>query len=249
MPRRETANLTGIERIEGIRPFDAWVGFVCVKCRHQNHVRIGVKLLTPTSAYATAKWKCEECGYIHSSNSGLPLKNWPSASTLRKSLAAQRFWLGFFRTATEYPSSYWKQCNACGRILPFAAFSKHSRGEALELQMECRACKGGINAILNTLRTAQQHHESAGRRRVADLLLQGINEPVNIDGLFRRFDSKCFKCGKALDQRDRKTWEIDHILPSRYLFPLTFENSALLCAVAITASMAGGRVSSTRITS
>jgi 5-methylcytosine-specific restriction endonuclease McrA len=231
VPRRGTINLTGIERVEGIRPFDAWVGYVCVKCRHQNHVPIGRQLITPLSAYATAKWKCEKCGYIHSGNASLPFKNWPSASTRLKSLPAQRFWLGFFRTATEYPSSYWKQCNACGRILPFAAFSKHSgRGWGpLELQMECRSCKGVINAILNPLRTAQQLHESSVRRRVADLLLQGMNRPINIDDLFRRFAGKCFKCGKHLDKKDRKTWEIDHILPSRYLFPLTLENSALLC--------------------
>lgn len=230
MPRRETANLTGIERIEGIRPFDAWVGFVCLKCRHQNHLSIGLNLLTPTSAYATAKWKCEKCDYIHSKDSRLPFKNWPSASRPGRSLAAQRFWLGFFRSVTEYPSSYWKQCNACGRILPFAAFSKHRNWGPLERQMECRGCKGGINAILNPLRTPQQHHESAVRRRVADSLLQVVNTSVDFDDLFHRFDARCFKCGKPLTRRDRATWAIDHILPSRYLFPLTFENAALLCA-------------------
>jgi len=230
MPRRLTANVTGIERIEGIRPSEAWVGFVCLKCCHQNHVNIGLELLTPTSAYDTANWKCEKCGYLHSKSSSLPFKNWPAASRPGESLAAQRFWLGFFRSATEYPSSYWKQCNACGRILPFAAFSKHRNWGPLELQMECRGCKGGINAILNPLRSAQQHHESAVRRRVADLLLRGINKSVDLDDLFLRFDSKCFKCAKALDQKDRTTWAIDHILPSRYLFPLTLENAALLCA-------------------
>ena len=95
--------------------------------------------------------------------------------------------------------------------------------------MECRSCKGAINAILNPLRTAQQLHESAVRRRVADLLLQGVNKPVDIGNLFERFDSKCFKCGKNLVQKARQTWEIDHILPSRYLFPLRLQNAALLC--------------------
>lgn len=202
---------------------------MCIKCHHLNHVIIGQELITPAMAYETASWKCEKCRYIHSKDSPLPFKNWPAAHTVKQSLQARRFWLGFFRTCTEYPSSYWKQCNACERILPFAAFSRHKGWGALELQMECRGCKGAINAILNPLRTAQQLHESAVRRRVADLLLQGMNTPVDIDALFARFNSKCFKCEKRLDQKDRRTWEIDHILPSRYLFPLKRENAALLC--------------------
>ncbi len=229
MSRRGTVNLTGIERIPGIKPFDAWVGFVCVKCRHQNHVSIGLELLTPLSAYATAKWKCEKCGYVHSSNSRLPFKNWPRASTVAESLPARRFWIGFFRTATEYPSSYWKQCNTCARILPFNAFSRHVDWGPLELQMECRGCKGGINAILNPLRTKEQLHESAFRRRIADLLLQGAAKTINLDDLFHRFKLKCFKCRKSLDPKVRKTWEVDHILPSRCLYPLSVENAALLC--------------------
>ncbi len=145
-------------------------------------------------------------------------------------MPVQRFWLGFFRIATEYPSSFSKQCNTCGRILPFAAFSKHKDWGPLERQMECRSCKGAINATLNPLRTAEQHHESTVRRRVADLLLKGENKTIDISDLFRRFNSKCFKCGKKLDKKARASWAIDHILPSRYLYPLKFENAALLCA-------------------
>lgn len=230
MPRRKTVNLTGIERIEGISPFDAWVSFSCIKCKHQNNIKIGLELITPTSAFETANWKCDECGYVHSKNSSLPFKNWPKASTLKKSMPVQRFWLGFFRIATEYPSSFSKQCNTCGRILPFAAFSKHKDWGPLERQMECRSCKGAINATLNPLRTAEQHHESTVRRRVADLLLKGENKTIDISDLFRRFNSKCFKCGKKLDKKARASWAIDHILPSRYLYPLKFENAALLCA-------------------
>jgi len=229
MARRKTVNETGIERLAGVNAFDAWIGFVCINCKHQNHVSIGQILTSPAEAYDTANWTCEHCGYAHSKDSILPFKNWPLAFTLPGSLPAQRFWRGFFRTCTEYPSSYYKQCNSCGRILPFAAFSRHRKWGPLELQMECRACKGGVNAKLNPLRTAQQLHESSVRRRVADLLLQGINTPVDIDALFERFGSKCFKCGQTLDQADRRTWEIDHILPSRYLFPLRIENAALLC--------------------
>ncbi len=230
MARRTTANQTGIERIEGISAHEAWVGFVCIKCSEQNHIKVGLQLITPGTALDNAKWKCTKCNFVHSSKSKLPFKNWPLAATLKGSLPTERFWMGFFRIATEYPSSYWKQCNACGRILPFAAFSKHSNWGPLELQMECRACKGAINAILNPLRTSQQLHESAVRRRVADVFLQGTNQVIDLNQLFIRFNSKCFKCRKALDPKNRPTWEIDHIIPSRFLYALKVENAALLCS-------------------
>ena len=230
MVRRKTVNETGIERIEGISAHDAWVGFVCIKCGGQNHIKIGLELLTPSLAFQNGKWKCSACGYTHSRASKLPFKNWPLSATLKGSLPAERFWIGFFRIATEFASSYWKQCNACGRVLPHLAFSKHTGWGPLELQMECRGCKGAINAILNPKRTAQQLHESAIRRRVADVFLQGTNQTIDIQALFRRFNAKCFKCEKSLGQLARKTWEIDHIIPSRFLYPLTLANAALLCS-------------------
>lgn len=95
--------------------------------------------------------------------------------------------------------------------------------------MECRSCKGAINAVLNPRRTKQQLHEASAKRRVADLLLEGENKPLDLKDLFHRFGSKCFKCAKALDFNKRGSWAVDHILPSKFLFPLTRENAALLC--------------------
>jgi len=94
--------------------------------------------------------------------------------------------------------------------------------------MECRSCKGAINAELNPLRTAEQMHESSSRRRAAELLLEGENRPVSFKKLFERFGSKCFKTGKKLSMENRGTWAIDHLLPSRYLYPLSDQNAALL---------------------
>lgn len=228
MARRKAKNKTGLSRIEGIPYHDAWVGFVCLNCNKLNNIHVGDTLLTPKEAYETAVWKCDKCKYVHSRESDLPFENWSEKFKDSESLQAQRFWLGFFRIATEHHESYWKQCNACGRTLPFSAFSKHKGWGPLERQMECRSCKGAINAVLNPLRTPEQHHESAVRRRIADLLLEGENETIDIEDLFRRFDSKCFKTGKSLDIKKRNTWAIDHILPSRYLYPLSKENAALL---------------------
>lgn len=229
MVRRSTVNTTGIKRLDDIPYHDAWVGFKCVRCKELNHIKIGKKLLDPKHAYDKEEWKCEHCGFVHSKNTDLShLDNWDKEFTKADSEQAKRFWEAFFRIATENTNSYWKQCNVCGRILPFAAFSKHSGWGPLERQMECRSCKGAINAKLNPLRTAQQLHESSVRRRVADLLVKGDNENISIEDLFKRFNGRCFKTKKKLDIKKRKSWAIDHILPSKYLYPLSVANAALL---------------------
>ena len=94
--------------------------------------------------------------------------------------------------------------------------------------MECRSCKGAINAVLNPKRSKEQLHESAVRRRIADLFLEGENETIDLQDLFNRFEHKCFKTKIPLDINDRSSWAVDHILPSKYLYPLTKENAALL---------------------
>jgi len=228
MARRRAVNRTGISRIEGIAVHDAFVGFICLKCYTLNHVRVGEKLLDPESTFFGAEWPCKSCGYVHRRRANLPFPNWPREFRQHKSLQAERFWLGFFRIATEHPESYWKQCNACGRILPFQAFSKHSGWGPLQRQMECRGCKGAINAVLNVLRTPEQLHEGSARRRVAELLLKGQDQRIDLKDLFRRFGGKCFKTGRPLNLQERRSWAIDHILPSQFLYPLSVENAALL---------------------
>jgi hypothetical protein len=233
MTRRKTKHRTGLPRIKGIgtKVHNAWIGYVCINCETLNLFSIGNQLLDPNEVYRTAQWECRKCNYLHSKDSPLPFKEWPSDYTDPNSIKCQRFWQAFFRIATENKEAYWKQCNACGRILPSNAFSRHSGWGPLEKQMECRSCKGAINAYLNPKRTKQQLYESNIKRRVGDLLLEGENQPIDknfIDDLFRRFNGRCFKTGVRLDKRKRNAWEIDHILPSSWLYPLTKENAALL---------------------
>jgi hypothetical protein len=227
MARRKTTNQTGIQRLEGIPYHDAWIFYACVKCRRGNWIQAGQNLSEFREGLDSARWVCEHCGFLHSSNSPLPFPNWPAAERRPRAQGTQRFWQAFFRNATE-PAAYWKQCNTCGRVLPLEAFSRHHGWGPLERQMECRACKGAINAILNPQRTAEQLHEGSFRRRVGDMLLKGENQRISHAELFERFHARCFKTGQALDIHDRKGWAIDHILPSRYLYPLTVENAALL---------------------
>lgn len=227
MARRKTRNRTGIPRI-GVRPHDAWISFVCVRCHRPCVLRIGETLLTASDAYESAAWKCDHCRFIHTKDAQLPFKHWPTQATAAGGISARRFWHGFFRSITEHAASYWKQCNACGRVQPFANFSRHVGWGPLERQMECRGCKGAINAKLNPRRTKEQLHEGSARRRAGDLLLEGQHERLNHNELFRRFGGRCFRTGKLLKIQDRATWAIDHILPSRYLYPLTAQNAALL---------------------
>lgn len=231
MARRKTKNTTGLKRIEGIDPFLAWVGYTCVRCGTLNHVQAGKTLLDPEDTYKNAEWKCQKCHFLHSSASDLPFAGWKASWRSASSVSCQRFWQGFFRIYTEAHDSYWKQCNTCGHILPANAFSRHADWGPLERQMECRSCKGVINAILNPKRTHEQLWEGSIKRRVGDLLLEGENHKADdkfIRDLFSRFGSRCFKTGKHLDISDRGSWAIDHILPSRYLYPLKKENAALL---------------------
>lgn len=228
MARRQAKNVTGIPRIPNIRVHDAWVYFRCISCQRDNFTRIGQTLLTPDDAFETAEWKCEFCDFVHARDEPLPFEEWHKSARKAGSLAAVRFWKGFFTAATAHPESYWKQCNTCGRVLPFNAFSRHQGWGPLARQMECRACKAAINAILNPRRTKEQLQEGSVRRRAGDLLLEGQNERIEHAAIFERFGHKCFKTGKPLRLSERDTWAIDHICPSRYLYPLTRENAALL---------------------
>lgn len=238
MKRREAINSTQIPRIEGARANDAWIMYVCIKCHQVNHESMGDRLLSEKEAFENASWECSRCGFVHSSKSGFPMEDmeqnqlpfasWGEGQGLPSEIYVERFWSAFFRSAVANKENYWKRCNACGRILPESLFARHTGWGPLEKQMECKSCKGAINALLNPLRTAQQLHESAARRRAAELLMSGQDERVDIDELFVRFDGKCFKTGVALDKNDRRSWSVDHILPSKWLYPLSVKNAALL---------------------
>lgn len=232
MARRKSVNITGISRIDGVAFHDAYVAYICLSCFKINYVKIGQFLLNPNNAFEECIWECKFCGFLHSKESDIPFDNWDEEHKVSESKPTEYFWRGFFRAATEHPESYWKQCNVCNRILPFSAFSRHVGWGPLERQMECRACKGAINAVLNPKRTSQQMHEASVKRRIADLLLETENEPINIDELFKRFKGRCFKTKQILVKGDRNSWAIDHILPSKWLYPLTKENAALLSRAA-----------------
>lgn len=230
--RRKTVNNTGILRKQiKYNANDVWAAYVCVNCGKLNLVHIGDHTISPDYAYNNARWTCAECEFVHSKDSDLPSNwdNWNEDLLINGQLTVERFWKAFFNSCTENKEVFWKQCNVCGRVLPFSYFSRHKGWGPLERQMECRACKGAINAQLNGLRTSEQLRESGIRRRIADMFIyEEQRKKLDTDKIFKRFGGKCFKSGKPLDKNDTGSWAIDHILPQKYLWPLTEDNACLL---------------------
>lgn len=232
MVRRKTKNITDIPRVKGIPYHDAWCSYTCINCGARNYELIGKELISPKMAFESCNWECDICHFVHCKESNLPFAHWPEDAVDSLLTPAQRFWQAFFRSATEKPESYWKQCNTCGRVLPNADFSRHVGWGPLEKQMECRSCKAVINANLNPKRTAEQLRESSMKRRIAELLTKQSDEKLNVVKLFKKFRGKCFKTGKKLDIKKTSTWQIDHTLPAKYFYPLTERNATLLSSEA-----------------
>ena len=233
MARRKSVNVTGINHLSDVRRDDLWIFYSCVNCGKSNLINIGKHMLKPDDAHESAHWCCEYCGFDHNKDANLPEHydvNWEKTLLQNTSIACQRFWKNFFIISTGNPEYYWKRCQACGRVLPASSFSHHKKWGELEKQAECRACKSAINAIGNPKRTAEQHAEAAARRRIGDLMHPDpeYRPYSDINDLFDRFDSKCFLTGVSLDKNDRSQWQIDHILPASYYYPLTRDNACLL---------------------
>jgi len=146
-------------------------------------------------------------------------------------------------------SPRWKYCRVCEWLQPIgetvssaglsrgktrgSAFDYHnptSRSFRSERQLECRYCKREINKRLNPRRTSDMHRESAQKRRMYSLLA-AEDQKIDSRKVFARFRSRCFRCSKPLEYRERgaKGYHIDHTLPVRFLWPLSTENATLLC--------------------
>lgn len=129
-------------------------------------------------------------------------------------------------------SPAYKYCIICNTAKPLTAFDRHSARETGR-QGECRQCKTIYNAIKNPTRISDQHREAAQKRRIY-VDVSGATEKIDSKEIFRRFEGKCFKCGKQLiDQNGAPiagTYQLDHTLPAFYLWPLTTDNGTLLCS-------------------
>lgn len=124
-------------------------------------------------------------------------------------------------------SMQYKYCIICNSLKPLSYFDNH-RDRISGHQGECRLCKKLYNEIKNGTRLSDQHRESAQKRR---LLLDVSGKPkINSLQIEKRYDNKCFNCGKDLSTETNKLEKpLDHTLPIYYLWPLSTENATLLC--------------------
>ena len=128
-------------------------------------------------------------------------------------------------------SPTYKYCIICNAAKPLEAFDRHGARQTGR-QGECRQCKTTYNAIKNQTRTSDQHREAAQKRRLY-VDVSGATGKIDSKEIFRRFEGRCFKCGKRLVDENSSpiagTYQLDHTLPAYYLWPLTTDNGTLLC--------------------
>jgi len=84
--------------------------------------------------------------------------------------------------------------------------------------MECRGCKGAINAFSIQSEHPSNTNEAAVRAACADLLLEGENRPVDLRLLFQR-SVNVLQMWEEIDVRCAQDWEIDHIMPQDTCIP------------------------------
>jgi len=88
------------------------------------------------------------------------------------------------------------------------------------------------NIAGNGMRDKNQLLEGSQGSRTRSLLTaiccNNKNKPPKIEEIFEKFGGKCFKTGKELDINDRKSYEIDHLMPASGYFPLNTNTATLL---------------------
>lgn len=124
----------------------------------------------------------------------------------------------------------------------FGLLTNPETGETKKLeygfQLECRFCKKfEVNAAHNPRRTAAQMKEDAARRRGFELLLMELyGESPQLryrhahgteltDDIFKKFESKCFKCDAEFESPSEMN--LDHTRPLALLWPLDGTATAL----------------------
>ncbi len=168
---------------------------------------------------------CPSCLYIMRNGEETKYFDYILKSKLDKSIIEQgEFSIlhdDYISEAKEY-----KYCILCYTLKPLDFFDNHASRNSGR-QGECRLCKKVYNTIKNQTRLSDQHREAAQKRRLYLDLAGG--QKIDSRKILRRFENKCFKCGKDLSNASQKEWHLDHTLPVYYLWPLTTINATLLC--------------------
>lgn len=201
-----------------------FIGFQCLNPECQHHIFIRKDELDEDF-----RIECPQCHYIHESGGEQKFYDYSMDVSTEdgtiSSVSQGEFTIyheDYVNEAKEY-----KYCIVCNALKPIEMFDKHS-SRASGHQGECRLCKKAYNDIKNGTRLSDQHREAAQKRR---LLLDVAGSPkINSADIERRYNCRCFNCGKDLSAvTDKKEKPLDHTLPVYYLWPLSTENATLLC--------------------
>lgn len=178
---------------------------------------------------------CPKCGYVMEDGGtskfydfDLVLKDPKTKKTIKKLEE------GVFEVAHDLyvrQAPLYKFCIICNTLKPLESFDIH-RSRQSGRQGECRLCKTIYNAIKNRTRIPDQHREAAQRRRIY-VAVSGTSDKIDSKAVFAKFDSKCFRCGRILVDKNGTPipgeFHLDHTLPAYYLWPLTTDSATLLC--------------------
>lgn len=174
------------------------------------------------------EFKCPECGFDFKSGEETQFYEYEIENFKvkpAKIIESGKFTIlhdEYINEAQEY-----KYCIICNTIKPLKLFDRHKARKSGR-QGECRLCKTVYNSIKNQTRITDQHREAAQKRRMYLDLAGG--HKLDSAVVLKRFDEKCFKCGKDLKGvKSAKERPMDHTLPAYYLWPLTTDNATLLC--------------------
>lgn len=179
---------------------------------------------------------CPQCGFVHEDGGSSKFYDYqlqelnPKTKKISRTIEEGEFLVDhrdYLREALQF-----KYCIICNALKPLTLFDAHA-ARATGRQGECRLCKGIYNAIKNPSRIPDQHREAAQKRRLY-VEISGETGRINTREIFRRFENKCFQCGKLLvdaaGQPVQGTFNIDHTLPAYYLWPVSTEIATLLCS-------------------
>lgn len=172
---------------------------------------------------------CPACDFVHQAGGETKLFDYALVhKSERRTIEKGEFAVLHDEYIGEAPR--FKYCLLCYALRPLEHFDRHNSRQSGR-QGECRSCKAVYNGIKNQSRTTDQHREAGARRRLYGLLA-GEGDHIDIKAVFEKFNSMCFKCGRELryPSTERTTFNLDHTLPVRLLWPLGTHNATLLCA-------------------
>ncbi|HCG6900533.1 TPA: hypothetical protein NJ315_004095 [Vibrio parahaemolyticus] len=174
--------------------------------------------------------ECTRCGYSIEDGKHTHIYDYDLINTKEHELIESGDFLISHRDLVERARLY-KYCVICQALKPNEDFDNHG-SRRTGRQGECNHCKQVYNSIKNQTRIPEQHREASRNREFFKVLADEDSTKLNKKSLLERYDNECIGCGtKFFDNKNNQLVEIhwDHLLPSKYLWPLVDWNTTPLC--------------------